>query len=772
LTEDVPSASERDASERDAADDAAREDVRYWIATAPVGAASVLAEELAQFGAEDIRERSHDVKFQGTLEVGYRACLWSRTATRVYLSLGSIDAGSSKSVYEAVKRIDWRKHIGPKATLACDCSGGNESIRHTIYGAQLLKDAVVDNLRDATGERPNISPDRPDVLLHLHVEGPTALLSVDFSGESLHRRGYRTEGGRAPLKENVAAAVLLRAGWPGVCERGGLLLDPMCGSGTFLTEGALIAADAAPALEREYFGFNGWRGHDAELWRRLQTEARGRRAARTARRCILGSDADPDAVRMAVANGEHAGVADWLHVEKRSLGDVARPKGEPGLIVTNPPYGERIGAESSLPALYAQLGGTLRERFEGWQAAILTGNPPLARNLGIYARRTHRFFNGTIECRLLRFELNQASEQRPAQEVRADWSKRPGAQMFANRLRKNLARLEPWAAREHIDCYRAYDADMPEYAFAIDLYGRDPRHVYVQEYAAPKSVNQESARERRREALAVLPEVLGVPVSHIHSRVRKPQKGSQQYEKRSVASRNGVWSERDAAPSERDAAPTEHDATQSTRHAVQEGGLKFWVNFRDYLDTGLFLDHRIVRAVLREWAKDGDFLNLFCYTGSATVYAAAGGARSSTSVDLSNTYLEWAHENLLLNGFGDPRHELYRADCLQWLEEQQTRGPRFDLIFVDPPTFSNSKRMDGVLDVQRDHVGMIRRSMKLLRPHGRLVFSTNYTRFKLDTAALADLAVEDLSAQTIPKDFERHARIHRCFSLQFHLGSS
>jgi 23S rRNA (guanine2445-N2)-methyltransferase / 23S rRNA (guanine2069-N7)-methyltransferase len=713
-----------------------------------VGAASVLAEELAQFGAHDIRERSHDVKFQGTLEVGYRACLWSRTATRVLLSLGSIDASSSKSVYDAVKRIDWREHISPSATLACDCSGGNESIRHTIYGSQLLKDAVCDNLRDATGERPNIKPERPDVLLHLHVEGPTALLSVDFSGESLHRRGYRAEGGRAPLKENVAAAVLLRAGWPGICERGGMLLDPMCGSGTFLTEGALIAADAAPALDRDYFGFTGWRGHDARLWEHLCAEARERRGARPVRRCILGSDIDPDAVRMAIANGENAGVAEWLHVEKRGLGEIVPPKGGAGLIVTNPPYGERIGAESGLPALYSEIGSTLRDRFQGWQAAILTGNPPLARNLGIYAKRTHRFFNGTIECRLLRFDLNEASEQRPAEVVRADWSSRPGAQMFANRLRKNLQRLGPWAEREHIDCFRVYDADMPEYAFAIDLYGRRARelaapgaqHVYVQEYAPPKTVDQESARERRREALAVLPEVLAVPISHVHSRVRKPQKGSEQYEKREA---------------------------KAERHAVQEGGLKFWVNFRDYLDTGLFLDHRLVRGMLREWAKDADFLNLFCYTGSATVYAAAGGARSTTSVDLSNTYLDWAHENLLLNGFGDARHELYRADCLLWLEEQEPKGPRFDLIFVDPPTFSNSKRMEGVLDVQRDHVGMIRRSLKLLRPSGRLVFSTNYTRFKLDAEALADLRVEDISAQTIPKDFERHARIHRCFSVKF-----
>ena len=715
------------------------DNVRYWIATAPVGAASVLAGELAQFGAEDIRERSHDVKFQGTLEVGYRACLWSRTATRVLLSLGSIDATSAKNVYEAVKRMDWREHLASGATLACACSGGNESIRHTIYGSQLLKDAVCDNLRESTGERPNIQPERPDVLLHMHVEGPTALVSLDFSGESLHRRGYRSEGGRAPLKENVAAAVLLRAGWREIAEQGGTLLDPLCGSGTFLTEGALIAGDIAPALDRAYFGFLQWRGHDLELWARLRAEALDRRAAKPPRRCILGSDNDSQAVRMAIANGDQAGVADWMHVEKRSLSELPRPKGE-GLVVANPPYGERIGAESGLPALYSELGAVLRERFQGWQAAILTGNPPLARNLGIYAKRTHRVFNGTIECRLLRFDLNEASAQRPAAEVRADWSSRPGAQMFANRLRKNLQRMDPWALREHIDCFRVYDADMPEYAFAIDLYGREGRHVYVQEYAPPKSVNQESARERRREALAVLPEVLQVPPARVHSRVRKPQKGAEQYEKRDSA---------------------------AERHAVQEGGLKFWVNFRDYLDTGLFLDHRIMRSMLRGWAQDADFLNLFCYTGSATVYAAAGGARSTTGVDLSNTYLDWAHENLLLNGFRGANHELYRDDCLAWLEEQEARGPRFDLIFLDPPTFSNSKRMEGVLDVQRDHAGMIRRSMKLLRPGGRLVFSTNYTRFKLDSQVLADLAVEDISAATIPKDFERHARIHKCFVVRF-----
>jgi 23S rRNA (guanine2445-N2)-methyltransferase / 23S rRNA (guanine2069-N7)-methyltransferase len=347
--------------------------------------------------------------------------------------------------------------------------------------------------------------------------------------------------------------------------------------------------------------------------------------------------------------------------------------------------------------------------------------------------------NGAIECRLLRFELNEGSVQRPAEEVRSDWAQRPGAQMFANRLRKNLRQLEPWALREGIECFRLYDADMPEYAFAIDLYGREPRQVYVQEYAAPKSVAEEGARERRREAFAVLPEVLGVPLAQVHARTRKPQKGSSQYEKQGG---------REAG---------------EARQVVNEGGLKFWVNFRDYLDTGLFLDHRRVRALLRDWASGADFLNLFCYTGSATIYAAAGGARSSTSVDLSNTYLEWARQNLLLNGLDGPQHRLERADCLEWLELARSGGAAFDLIFLDPPTFSNSKRMQGVLDVQRDHVGMLRRSMALLRPGGRLVFSTNYTRFRLDRGALAELAIEDITTSTISRDFERHAGIHQSF---------
>ncbi len=445
-------------------------------------------------------------------------------------------------------------------------------------------------------------------------------------------------------------------------------------------------------------------------------------------------------MRGALANGEAAGFAAWMHVEKKALAAQTRPQGVPvGLLVCNPPYGERIGAESALPALYGELGRVLREEFAGWQAAILTGNPPLARHLGVYAKRSHRVFNGPIECRLLRFDLDGKRTQEPAATVQDRWAGRPGAQMFANRLRKNLKQLDPWALDAGIECYRLYDADMPEYAFAIDLYGREPRHVFLQEYAAPKSVDPERARERRREVLAVLPQALDLPAQQVHSRVRKPQKGAAQYEKR---------------------------AASEQRSEVREGGLKFLVNFRDSLDTGVVLDHRLTRAMVRDWAQGADFLNLFCYTGAATVYAAAGGARSSASVDLSNTYLSWAQDNLALNGFDTSQHTLHRADCLEWLESRAPWGPSFDLIFLDPPTVYNYKRTQGVLDVQRDHPGMIRRAMHLLRPGGRLVFSTNFTRFALDPSLLVHWRVTDISASTIPRDFERNPRIHRCYVVQ------
>ena len=418
------------------------------------------------------------------------------------------------------------------------------------------------------------------------------------------------------------------------------------------------------------------------------------------------------------------------------------------MLVCNPPYGERIGDQQTLKALYALLGAKLREEFTGWKAAIFTGNPPLAKDLGINARRSHTLYNGALECRLLRFEIDAAHfntpESRPsAEEKFADLRTTPGAAMFANRLRKNFKNARSWANKHNIRCYRVYDADMPEYSFAIDLYGsaEDPaiNWAYVQEYAAPDTINRDAARMRRMQVLSVLPEVLDLPRERIQVRMRRQQSDHSQYEKLD---------------------------TQREFQIVAEGAYRFYVNFSDYLDTGLFLDHRITRQRLGELCKGKRFLNLFAYTGAATVHAVGGGAVSSTTVDMSYTYLEWAEKNLQLNELDAPEHELIQADCLQWLEhEAQAKQRQYEVIFIDPPTFSRSKRMDRDFEVQHDHVQLILWASELLAPGGLMVFSNNFTRFKLDQYGLRDFKVQDWSRETLPKDFERNPRIHCCFAI-------
>ncbi len=710
-----------------------------FLALAPLGAADLLAAEIAAFGVVELRERPWGVTWSGELATAYRACLWSRVANRVLLRLHRAPAASPEALYAAAREVDWSQHFPPGATLAVDFDSARSAITHTRYGALKVKDAIVDQLREHRGVRPDVDTGRPDVRVNVRVVADEAVFAIDLAGESLHRRGYRTAGVAAPLKENLAAALLLRCGWPEIAAGGGAFVDPMCGSGTLPIEAAAIAADIAPGIGRDYFGFLGWAGHDAALWAALRAEAEARRATATfpAGR-IFGNDQDARAIDAARASAARAGVASIVTLERRALGALAAPAGH-GLLLVNPPYGERLGESEALKALYAELGHVLKERFSGWQAGVFTGNPGLGREIKIEARRRHRLFNGPIEAQLLRFEVapeHYTREFRPGRLPPVDPARRdsPGAQMFANRLRKNLDSLGKWARRERVSCYRAYDADMPEYSFAIDLYGDTARYAYVQEYAAPPTVPEERVRARRAEAVAVLPDVLGLDAEHIWFRTRRRQRGADQYTKL---------------------------ASEQVFHEVAEGGLRFLVNFDDYLDTGLFLDHRPTRARLRELAAGQRFLNLFGYTGSATVYAAAGGACSTTTVDLSRTYLDWTRRNLELNGFAGREHVLVQADALDWLGGAPAAG--WDLVFLDPPTFSNSKRMSGTLDVQRDHVRLLRDTVRLLAPGGLIVFSTNYTRFELDTTTLSELRVEDISRATIPKDFERSPRIHRCF---------
>ncbi|WP_373186534.1 bifunctional 23S rRNA (guanine(2069)-N(7))-methyltransferase RlmK/23S rRNA (guanine(2445)-N(2))-methyltransferase RlmL [Halopseudomonas sp.] len=737
------------------------ESLEFFV-TCPKGIEGLLLDELNALGAENARETVAGVSINGNLELGYRICLWSRLANRVLLVLNRFAVADAQGLYDGVAAVDWAAHMPVEATLSVDFGGILPGVDNTHFGALKVKDAIVDRLRQPDGTRPGVDRQNPDLRINVHCRSGEAQLAIDLSGHSLHQRGYRLQQGAAPLKENLAAAILIRAGWPQLVASGGALADPMCGSGTFLVEAAMMATDMAPNLQREQFGFSRWLQHQPLIWDALHAQARTRAETGLARDplWIRGYEADPRLLQPLRNNIQRAGLSNWVKVYQGELAtfEPHPDRGQTGLIVCNPPYGERLGEEASLVYLYQKLGEVLRERCTGWQAAIFTGNPDLGKRMGIRSHKQYSLFNGALPCKLLMMDLQperyvtgasgnvrsaelvakqptspQTSGSAPAPVAESTGTARlsESAQMFANRLKKNLKNLGKWARQQNITCYRVYDADMPEFAVAIDLYDG---WAHVQEYQAPETISEEKARSRLQDVLVALPDVLGIPASHVVLKQRLRQSGSKQYQR---MDRKGEFL------------------------TVQEGQVKLLVNLTDYLDTGVFLDHRPLRLKLAAEARGKRFLNLFCYTASATVHAAVGGARSTTSVDLSKTYLDWARRNLSLNGLSD-LHQLVHADVMQWLEDD--RG-EYDLIFIDPPTFSNSKRLEDVFDVQRDHVRLIEMAMARLAPGGTVYFSNNFRRFRLDRELEEKYQVTDISAQTLDKDFQRNTRIHRTWCI-------
>jgi 23S rRNA (guanine2445-N2)-methyltransferase / 23S rRNA (guanine2069-N7)-methyltransferase len=709
------------------------------FATCARGVEPLLADELRSIGASGVRPARAGVGFAGDLRAAYAACLWSRTASRVLLPLAKVGATDADALYRGVLGIPWEEHLSPSGTLAVDfATDANPAFRNTMFGALKAKDAIVDRLRERFGERPSIDTAAPDLRVNVRVRSGSATVSIDLAGDALHRRGYREPGvqGEAPLKESLAAAMLLYAGWRETAASGGALLDPMCGSGTLLIEGAWIAGDVAPGLLRSHWGFTGWLGHDAEMWEEALAAADARaEAGLAALPPIVGWDADPEAVSLAEANIARAGLRGRVRAGVRDVSELAPPEGATrGLVAANPPYGERIGESAEAGERYRVLGDRLRAGFAGWDFAILAGNDEHAAALGLMPASTHPLFNGAIPVRL---DVGTVPVPEAA-DVTA------GVSAFANRVRKEYRHLSKWARREGVTCWRVYDADLPDFAVAVDLYdcADGVRRAVVAEYEAPSEIDPVAAGIRLRQATAAVAEVLGVAPAEVRVKVRRRQRGEAQYER---IGRSGRF------------------------HEVGEVGARLLVNLDDYLDTGLFLDHRLTRGVVADLARGGSLLNLFCYTAAVTVRAALAGAVSSVSVDLSNTYLDWAKRNLALNGIDPAAHRLQRADAMSYLSEAAAGADtRYDVVFLDPPSFSTSKGMEGTLDVQRDHAELIEAAGRMLAPGGTLVFSTNLRKFRLDEPALAasGFAATDVTASTIPPDFARSPRIHRCYLMR------
>ncbi|HBQ8806584.1 TPA: bifunctional 23S rRNA (guanine(2069)-N(7))-methyltransferase RlmK/23S rRNA (guanine(2445)-N(2))-methyltransferase RlmL [Klebsiella pneumoniae] len=686
------------------------------------GLEELLKTELEGLGATDCQVVQGGVHFQGDTRLLYQSLMWSRLASRIMLPLGECRVYSDLDLYLGVQAIPWTEMFNPGATFAVHFSGLNDEIRNSQYGALKVKDAIVDSFTRKNLPRPNVDRESPELRINVWLNKETAHISLDLSGEGLHLRGYRDGTGMAPIKENLAAAIVMRSGWvPGTP-----LLDPMCGSGTLLIEAAMLATDRAPGLHRGHWGFGGWAQHDDGIWKEVKAEAqtRARQGLAAYESRFYGSDVDARVIERARRNARRAGIGELIDFDVKDVAQLNNPlpKGPYGTMISNPPYGERLESEPALIALHSLLGRIMKSQFGGWNLSVFSASPELLSCLQLRADKQFKAKNGPLDCVQKNYHLAESEGGKPAML----------AEDFANRLRKNLKKFEKWARQEGIECYRLYDADLPEYNVAIDRYAD---WVVVQEYAPPKTVDAHKARQRLFDIIAATIAVLDMAPNKLVLKTRERQKGKNQYQK---MAEKGDFIE------------------------VQEYNARLWVNLTDYLDTGLFLDHRIARRMLGQMSKGKDFLNLFSYTGSASVHAGLGGARSTTTVDMSRTYLEWAERNLRLNGLTGRAHRLMQADVLGWLRESTEQ---FDLIFIDPPTFSNSKRMEDAFDVQRDHIRLMTDLKRLLRKGGTIMFSNNKRGFRMDHDGLAALGLkaQEISQKTLSQDFARNRQIHNCW---------
>jgi len=696
------------------------------------GLEEVLAEELRALGALDIQTRNRLVVCQGDLSLLYRANLWCRTAIRVLLPLTTFPARNEKAFYDGVRSLNWNRWLSPMGTLAVDANVSSSFTTHSLFIAQLTKDAVVDQFRDKTGRRPSVDREHPQLRIAISLFQDMAQVFIDSSGDSLHKRGYRRKTGGAPLNESLAAGILKLTGWDGTAP----LVDPMCGAGTFAIEAGLLVKNIAPGLLRKHFGFQTWPDYNRLLYEKLLSQAR-KAIRKDAAPTIVGLDIDPKAVDIARENVERAGINGWLRIEQGDFFTWHKMPENAGTIVMNPPYNERLPVDN-VAELFQRIGDRLKQAYGGWTAHLLSGNLDAVKYVGLRNSCRTVLYNGAIECRLLKYELRAPSpghvftrRVRQNDKPHPKWIEK--ADVFGNRLRKNLKHYSKWAAREGVTCWRVYDRDIPELPFIIDFYGDRLHFSEVQRNHDHSPLEHTSYLElmvkKAAEATHIAPE-------NIYFKKRKPQE------------RRGFQY-------------TPHGTTGEFVE-VRENNCRFLVNLADYLDVGLFLDHRNTRLMVKNEASGKDFLNLYAYTGSFTVFAATGGAKSTTTVDTAHTYLDWAKKNLHLNGLRGAQHHFVRSDAVQFLKRTTKE---FDLIVVDPPTRSVNRSSGRVFEVQKDHVRLLRLIIENTRPGGKIFFSTNYRTFELDEADLrqgCQVHVREITMLTTPIDFERKPS-HRCW---------
>ena len=749
-----------------------------FFASCVAGLEGELAEELKSLGVDRVRPLGGGVAFFSEPAGALRACLWSRLASRVLLVVGRANASDADSLYAGAYEIAWEDILADSATIAVRAHGTNDNLRNTRFTALKVKDAIVDRMRSKRDMRPDVDPVQARAIIDVRVRESRATVSLDLSGEALNHRFYLSPEDKedAALECSLAAGALALGGWEDLAAKGACFIDPACKSGIMLVEAALVACDCAPGLRKARWGFQGWAAFDEAAWEALVAEANGRFEAGLARmggakahEMSLNDRPDPNRVRLVGASTSSPFITKARnHVKRagvRPVVSVERGDG-PGMVELLSNHKALAHAPLLMVAsnLDTAARGDSAAHVRADEAAFVAASalaPEGSRFVAVGAKDVAMHFSrdpaahgrigrGRVETMLDVFDT------RPAGTVKIEIPDssggsphvvevlEPASDQFAARLRKVFKERRKWATRESITCYRIYDSDLPDYAVAIDWYtgageARGNNYLHIAEYAPPASVDPDKARRRFNDVLAIAPVVCGIRPDHVFSKTRVREKGGGQY--RNAGRRSYVT-------------------------CVEEGGFKFEVDLSSHLDTGLFLDHRLTRRLVGEACEGARFLNLFAYTGTASVYAAGAGAKTTTTVDLSQTYLDWARRNMQVNGFSGAAHTFVRADVMKWITEARRSGKRFDVVFVDPPTFSNSKAMGKrTWDVQRDHVELLIGVSRLLEEGGHAVFSCNLRSFKpyLEELGKYGVEIEDISPRTIPEDFSRTPKIHKCY---------
>ena len=767
------------------------------VAACAFGLEALVKRELTALGYTPRVSQPGRVSFEGDWEAVCRSNLWLRTADRVLVEVQRFPAPDFEALFETIKAFDYSQFIPANAKFPVVGKTRLSKLTSLPAIQRSTKKALVESLLHFH-KTTTLEESGELYKVEVALLNDEATITIDTTGDSLHKRGYRKLMGPAPIKQTLAAAMVDLTVWKP--ERA--FVDPFCGTGTIPIEAAMMGMKIAPGINRD-FSASGWHQISFDIWKQARDEARDS-IDRDIKMDILAADTDEESLSMARYHARLAGVELQIRFEQQPFESLEHDR-EYGCLVTNPPYGERLQQQDALVPLYEQFPSVM-QKLPTWSLFVITSYERFEKVVEKRATRRRKLFNGRLECMYYQFlgprpprdffdlppeaestEMSSEGSQLPqaasvtevekreapvnvphglslAEQLgatprtestteppsRADLEEaaepkpvfgglqdkdREQAQLFTNRLKKRARHLRRWPTRRGITCFRIYERDIPEIPLVVDRY-EDAVHITEYERPHERSLSRHSAWLQLMKTTAA--KTLGVPVQQVFLKKRQKRRQGDQYEK---------------------------IGDQKKMRTVSEGELKFLVNLSDYVDTGLFLDHRVTRSMVRDQAEGKSVLNLFAYTGSFTVYAADGGATATMTVDLSKNYLSWAQENLKLNGLDGPQHRFVAGDSIEFLlKAVKDPKQRFDLVVVDPPTFSNSKRTEDDWDVQEQHVEMLDLVSQVLNPSGVVYFSTNFRKFKPRLAELSQFESIEISSKTVPEDF-RNRKIHRCWKM-------